>query len=109
MRAGPGAPKDFLAAAVGGLDQLARLRLGRLGLRDAAVELHGDAGRAANAAAVKTALIAAMPSGFAVQADVTGAERDEPIPAVALAPPTAPPETAESSPASALTNWRARQ
>jgi len=72
MRTGPGAPKDFLAAATGGLDQLARLRLGRLRLRDAAVELHGDAGRAADAAAVKTALIAAMPSGFAVQADVTG-------------------------------------
>ncbi len=85
MRTGPGAPKDFLAAAIGGLDQLARLRLGRLGLRDAAVELHGDAGRAADAAAVKTALIAAMPEGFAVQADVTGAERDEPAPAVAPA------------------------
>jgi len=95
MRTGPGAPKDFLAAATGGLDQLARLRLGRLRLRDAAVELHGDAGRAADAAAVKTALIAAMPSGFAVQADVTGAERDEPTPALAPAPPAAPPETSE--------------
>ena len=112
MRTGPGAPKDFLAAAIGGLDQLARLRLGRLGLRDAAVELHGDAGRAADAAAVKTALIAAMPEGFAVQADVTGAERDEPAPAVAPAACRSPRRHCQPNRRvlqAPWTNWRARR
>jgi OOP family OmpA-OmpF porin len=89
MRRGPGAPKGFLTAALGGLEQLARLGVGRFGLRDASAQLRGDAARAAAAEAVKTAFIAAMPEGFAVQSDVTGAEREEPAP-----PPPAPaPET----------------
>lgn len=92
MRRGPGAPKGFLTAALGGLEQLARLRVGRFGLRDASAQLRGDAVRATEADSVKTAFVAAMPEGFAVQADVTGAEREEP----ALAP--APPPPAPASP-----------
>jgi OmpA-OmpF porin, OOP family len=108
MRRGPGAPKGFLTAALGGLEQLARLRVGRFGLRDASAQLRGDAVRATEADAVKTAFVAAMPEGFAVQADVTGAEREEPAPAPAPPsatapipplPPAQPPAAAPAAPA----------
>jgi OOP family OmpA-OmpF porin len=97
MRRGPGAPKGFLTAALGGLEQLGRLRVGRFGLRDASAQLRGDAIRATAAEAVKTAFVAAMPEGFAVQADVTGAEREEPAPAPVPSTP-APPAPAPASP-----------
>ncbi|MDI9848132.1 OmpA family protein [Rhodoblastus sp. 17X3] len=97
MRRGTGAPKGFLTAALGGLEQLARLRVGRYGSRDASAQLRGDAVRATEAEAVKTAFVAAMPEGFAVQADVTGAEREEPGPAPA--PPPAPSTLAPLAPA----------
>jgi OOP family OmpA-OmpF porin len=103
MRRGVGAPKGFLTAALGGLEQLARLGVGRFGLRDASAKLRGDAVRATEAEAVKTAFIAAMPEGFAVQADVTGAEREEtapPQPAPTLATPTPAAPTAPPAPAS---------
>ncbi|WP_296707118.1 OmpA family protein [Rhodoblastus sp.] len=93
MRRGPGAPKGFLTAALGGLEQLSRLGVGRFGLRDASARLRGDAVRATEAEAVRTAFIAAMPEGFAVQADVTGAEREEP------APPQPAPTPATPTPA----------
>jgi OmpA-OmpF porin, OOP family len=106
MRRGPGAPKGFLTAALGGLEQLARLRVGRFGLRDASAQLRGDAIRAPAAEAVKTAFVAAMPEGFAVQADVTGAEREEPTsppaaPAPAAAAPASPPPPASIPPSPA--------
>ncbi|WP_374547436.1 OmpA family protein [Rhodoblastus sp.] len=92
MQPAPGAPKGFLAAALGGLEQLARLRVGHFTLRDSSAALRGDAVRAATAETVKTALIAAMPEGFSVQAAVTGAERD------VAAPPVPPEPRAETPP-----------
>lgn len=100
LRRGPAGPKGFATAALEGLDQLARLRVGRLALRDASANLRGDAVRAAAAEEVKTDFIAAMPEGFAVQADVTGAERQQ------AAPPPSPgtPSAAAQLPSAVTAN-----
>jgi outer membrane protein OmpA-like peptidoglycan-associated protein len=66
------------AAALGGLEQLARLHVGAFGLHDQSASLSGDAGRAETAEEVKTAFIAAMPDGFSVETHVTGAAREAP-------------------------------
>lgn len=109
LRRGSGAPKGFTTAALEGLSQLARLRVGRLSLRDASANLGGDAVRATTADDVKTALVAAMPEDFSVQADVTGAERqlagpppaeskEEAAPPIPAPPMAAPVEPAEPPP-----------
>jgi outer membrane protein OmpA-like peptidoglycan-associated protein len=103
MQRGAGTGKSFLAAALGGIEQLARLRVGKFSLHDDAASLGGDAGRAETAEAVKTAFIAAMPDGFSVETNVTGAEREPPPPAAREAPPSAsreePPAVARKPPA----------
>jgi OmpA-OmpF porin, OOP family len=103
MRRGAGEPKAFLAAALDGLQQLARLHVGKFTLRDRAASLRGDAGTAEMAEEVKTGFIAAMPEGFSVDTGVTGAARETPPPAPAASPsppvlpaPAAPPAVADA-------------
>jgi outer membrane protein OmpA-like peptidoglycan-associated protein len=86
MQRGGEGGKSFLLAALGGLEQLARLRVGAFGLRDEAASLTGDAARAETAEEVKTAFIAAMPDGFSVETHVTGAARQTPL--VSPSPPS---------------------
>ncbi|WP_294540750.1 OmpA family protein [uncultured Rhodoblastus sp.] len=90
MQPGAGAGKSFLAAALAGLGQLARLHVGRFGLHDQTASLSGDAGRAETAEEVKTAFIAAMPDGFSVETNVTGAAREAPQPFPLSVPPSVP-------------------
>ncbi|MGO9944624.1 MAG: OmpA family protein [Rhodoblastus sp.] len=92
MRRGARAPKAYLTAALDGLEQLARLHVGKFTLRDRAASLSGDAGRAELAEEVKTGFIAAMPEGYSVETGVTGAARETPPPAPAavVAPVAAP-------------------
>jgi OmpA-OmpF porin, OOP family len=99
--AAPGAPKDFLAAALVGLERLASLRSGRFSLRGQAAELSGEAGSAAEADAAKTGFVASMPEGFALKSNISGAERAAPralqaAPDVGAAPP-APQERSEAA------------
>ena len=96
MQHGAGAPKSFLTAALDGLEQLARLRIGKFGLRDRAVSLRGDAVKAETAEEIKTGFIAAMPEGFSVETDLTGAARETPP---REAPPPAPKILTPSAPA----------
>jgi len=95
--AAPGAPKDFLAAALVGLERLASLRGGRFSLRGQAAELSGEAGSAAEADAAKTGFVASMPEGFALKSNISGAERAAPsapqvLPEIVAAPPSTPQE-----------------
>lgn len=78
MRRGEGKVKSSVRAALGGLEQLARLNVGKFGLREHSASLSGDAGRVENAEEIKTAFIAAMPDGFSVETHVTGAAREAP-------------------------------
>jgi OmpA-OmpF porin, OOP family len=96
MRRGAGAGKAFLTAALGGMEQLARLQFGQFGLRDQAAALSGDAGRAETAEEVKSAFIAAMPDGFSVETNVTGAARESPPAAASKAPATLDPRTCQN-------------
>jgi OOP family OmpA-OmpF porin len=83
---GAGAPKGLLAASLAGLEQLARLRAGQFALLDGAVSLDGEAVTAEVADEVKSAFLAAVPAGFAVKTQLTGAAREAP-PAPKEAPP----------------------
>ncbi len=78
LQQGAGAPKGFLAASLAGLEQLARLRAGQFALLDGAVSLDGEAVTAEVADEVKTAFVAAVPAGFAVKTQLTGAAREAP-------------------------------
>ena len=91
---GVGAPKDFLAASLAGIAQLARLRAGQFALLDRAVSLDGEAVKAEVADEVKAAFLAAVPGGFAVKTQLTGAAREAPpeAPPAPLAPPAPAPE-----------------
>ncbi len=73
-----GAPKAATTAALYGLEQLARLRVGAFGLSDGKASLVGDADRAETAEQVKTRFVAAMPDGFSVETQLTGAARETP-------------------------------
>ena len=95
MRRGAGAAKSMAAAALGGLEQLARLHVGAFGLHDRSASLSGDAGRVDTAEEVKTAFIAAMPDGFSVETHVTGALRESP-PAPRLAPAALDPQACQN-------------
>jgi outer membrane protein OmpA-like peptidoglycan-associated protein len=116
MRQAAGAPKNFLTASLAGLEQLARLRDGQFALVEGAVSLDGEAVRAEVADEVKTAFLAAVPGGFAVQTHLTGAAREAPppsLPVTSPAPPrealptplreASPPPPREASPASPRT------
>jgi outer membrane protein OmpA-like peptidoglycan-associated protein len=94
MRRGAGTTKSMAAAALGGLEQLARLHFGVFGLHDRSASLSGDAGRAETAEEVKTAFIAAMPDGFSVETHVTGAVRESP-PAPRQAPAALDPRACQ--------------
>ncbi len=107
MRRGAGAPKAYLTAALDGLEQLARLHIGKFTLRDRAASLSGDAGRAEMAEEVKTGFIAAMPDGYSVETGVTGAARETPPPpppepAAVVAPPAPPAPPAPDAAVAAL-------
>lgn len=78
----PHAPRNFLLAAREGLGQLAKLRFGRLTLRDSRASLSGEAVSVAAADRERTDFVAAMPDGYAVETDIS-----------------APPPAAESKPA----------
>ena len=78
LRQVAGAPKNFLAASLAGLEQLARLRSGQFALFEGAVSLDGEAVGAGVADEVKSAFRAAVPDGFAVQTQLTGASREAP-------------------------------
>jgi outer membrane protein OmpA-like peptidoglycan-associated protein len=99
MRRGAGAAKS-MAAALGGLEQLARLHVGAFGLHGQSASLSGDAGSAETAEEVKTAFIAVMPDGFSVETHVTGAVRESP-PASRQAPAASSQAPAASSQAPA--------
>ncbi len=95
MRRSAGAPKSFDTAALYGLEQLARLHVGMFGLRDQTASLSGDADSAETADRVKTSFIAAMPDGFAVETQLTGAAHEASPPAPVVPPgPAAPPAPA---------------
>jgi OOP family OmpA-OmpF porin len=100
MSVATGAPKDFLAAALVGLERLASLRSGRFSLRGQAAELSGEADSAAEADAAKTSFVAGMPEGFALKSNISGAERAAPrapqgAPEKGAAPPPVPQERSE--------------
>jgi OOP family OmpA-OmpF porin len=97
MQQAGGAPKNFVAASLAGLEQLARLRAGLFALREDTVLLDGEAVKAEVADEVKTAFLAAVPGGFAVQTRLTGAARDEPPPP-REAPKEAPPQPQAAPP-----------
>jgi outer membrane protein OmpA-like peptidoglycan-associated protein/osmotically-inducible protein OsmY len=90
------APKSATTAALLGLEQLARLRVGAFGLSDGKASLSGDARAAETADQIKTRFIADMPDGFAVDTQLTGAARETPQPAEA--PPSVAPATAAAGP-----------
>jgi outer membrane protein OmpA-like peptidoglycan-associated protein len=92
---GAGAGKAFLTAALGGIEHLARLRVGAFGLRGQSASLSGDAGRAETAEEVRTAFIAAMPDGFSVETHVTGTVRESP-PAPSQAPAALDPQACQN-------------
>lgn len=97
MRRSAGAPQSFVAAALYGLEQLARLLVGNFSLRDRTASLSGDAGAADVADQVRTSFIAAMPDGFSVETQLSGAARETPPAApapVATNPPPAPGQIA---------------
>jgi OOP family OmpA-OmpF porin len=100
MSQGIGAPKDFLAASLAGIEQLARLRAGQFALLDRAVSLDGEAVKAEVADEVKAAFLAAVPGGFAVKTQLTGAAREAPPEArdAPPAPPTSPTSPAPPAP-----------
>jgi OOP family OmpA-OmpF porin len=89
------APKSATTAALCGLEQLARLRVGAFGLSDGKASLSGDAGKAETADQVKTRFIASMPEGFSVETQVAGAARETP-PATSEATAAPPPSGAAS-------------
>jgi outer membrane protein OmpA-like peptidoglycan-associated protein len=97
MSQGVGAPKDFLAASLAGIEQLARLRAGQFALLDRAVSLDGEAVKAEVADEVKAAFLAAVPGGFAVKTQLTGAAREAP-PEARDAPPAPPAPEAPPAP-----------
>ena len=97
MLQGVGAPKDFLAASLAGIEQLARLRAGQFALLDRAVSLDGEAVKAEVADEVKAAFLAAVPGGYAVKTQLTGAAREAP-PEARDAPPAPPAPEAPPAP-----------
>jgi OOP family OmpA-OmpF porin len=98
MRQAAGAPKNFLTASLAGLEQLARLRAGQFALVEGAVSLDGEAVRTEVADEVKTAFLAAVPGGFAVQARLTGAAREAPPPPREAPKEASPPPQAAAPP-----------
>jgi OOP family OmpA-OmpF porin len=99
MRPAANAPKLATTAALFGLEQLARLRVGAFGLRDGKVSLSGDAVKVETAEQVKTRFIADMPNGFSVETQITGAARETPPPAAEAPPSSGNAAAPEAKPA----------
>ncbi len=90
MQLGAGAPKAFLTAALAGLEQLARLRVGAIQPPgpSGVPERRRDQGRGCRRDEIR--LFAAIPGSFAVETSLTGAARE--------APPPAPPAQQAAAP-----------
>ncbi len=104
MQPGAGAPKNFLAATLAGLDQLARLRTGQFNLRDRTVSLNGDAAEAETAEQTKAAFVAAVSDGFRAEAKIAAPVKEEapaPVPPPPAAETAAAPTAAPAAPAAA--------